>query len=139
MRGRVTLRFRLGGPGLPRASQAQARADAATARADAITEEATREAAIALGELEAQQAMLPAYRANYVAARTTRDAMFERFRVSRGTLFDTLDAEERLFNAASEYIRALSESDTTGYVLLARAGQLNETLGLTVGGTENAP
>jgi adhesin transport system outer membrane protein len=139
VRGRVVLRFRLGGAGRPRAAQAQARAEAAAARAEAIEDETAREARIALSEVEAQQAMLPAYRANYLAARTTRDAVFERFRVSRGTLFDTLDAEERLFNAASDYIRAVSESDTAGYVLLARTGQLNETLGLVVPGMEAMP
>ncbi len=139
VRGRVVLRFRLGGAGGPRAAQAQARAEAAAARAAAVEDEIAREAAIALSEVEAQQAMLPAYRANYLAARTTRDAVFERFRVSRGTLFDTLDAEERLFNAASDYIRAVSEADTAGYVLLARTGQLNDTLGLAVPGTEALP
>ncbi len=139
VRGRVVLRFRFGGAGGPRAAQARARAEAAAARADAVAQEAAREVAIALREVEAQQAMLPAYRANYLAARTTRDAVFERFRVSRGTLFDTLDAEVRLFNAASDYIRAMSEADTAGYALLARTGQLNETLGLTVPGTEARP
>ena len=73
---------------------------------------------------------LDAYSADYKASRITRDAVLERFRISRGTLFDAIDAEERLFMSAAGYIRALAEHDTAVYVALARSGQLLSTLGL---------
>jgi outer membrane protein, adhesin transport system len=68
--------------------------------------------------------MLTANREDYIANRVTRDAVVERFRVARGTLFDALDAEDRLFMAAANYIRVMSERDVATFVALARSGDL---------------
>lgn len=128
VRAQFTIRQRLFGPGKPRYDQARAKAAAADARAEIIRREALREADIAWSDVEVLGTMLDAHRADYIASRVTRDAVAERFRVSRGTLFDVIDAEDRLFTAAASYIRALSEYDAARYVLLARSGQLMSAL-----------
>lgn len=130
VRGRITLRQRLFGPGEARADEARARSSAAQARTDATRREAERLARIAWSEAHTMAAGLDAYSADYKASRITRDAVLERFRISRGTLFDAIDAEERLFMSAAGYIRALAEHDTAVYVALARSGQLLPALGL---------
>ncbi len=130
VRARVSVRQRLFGPGAARTDQARARADAATARAAMIEDETVREANIAWTDVSVMRNMMAAYAVNYIAARKTRDAVVERFRVSRGSLFDVLDAEDRFFDAAASYIRVLSEYDTARYVLLARSGQLLEALAI---------
>jgi outer membrane protein, adhesin transport system len=130
VRARVSVRQRLFGPGAARSAQARARADVATARASAIEDEAVREANIAWTDVSVMRNMMAAYAVNYIAARKTRDAVVERFRVSRGSLFDVLDAEDRFFDAAASYIRVLSEYDTARYILLARSGQLLEALAI---------
>jgi outer membrane protein, adhesin transport system len=124
VRGRLTFRYRLLGPGDARADEALARAEAADARANTVRLEAEREARIAWTDVIALDDTLVAYRDDYLASRVTRDAVVERFRVSRGTLFDTLDAQDRLFSAAANYIRAMSERDAATYVALARSGDL---------------
>lgn len=124
IRGRLTLRYRLFGPGKARADEARAKADAADARALNVRLEAEREARIAWSDVVVLDEMLAAYRDDYLANRVTRDAVVERFRVSRGTLFDALDAEDRLFAAAANYIRAMSERDAAVFVALARSGDL---------------
>jgi outer membrane protein, adhesin transport system len=128
VRARVALRQRFFGPGAARADQARARASGAAARAAAVEGEAVRQAKIAWSDVESRRAITQAYETNYVAARMTRDGVVERFRVARGTLFDVLDAEDRFFDAAASYIRALSEYDTARYILLARSGQLLDAL-----------
>ena len=128
VRARVTLRYRLFGPGDARADEARARANAADARALSVQLEAEREARIAWADVGTMDDMLAAYQDDYVASRVTRDAVTERFRVSRGTLFDALDAEDRLFSAAANYIRAISERDAATFVALARSGDLLRVL-----------
>jgi outer membrane protein, adhesin transport system len=130
VRARVSVRQRLFGPGAARTDQARSRADAATARAAVIEDETVREANIAWTDVSVMRNMMAAYAVNYIAARKTRDAVVERVRVSRGSLFDVLDAEDRFFDAAASYIRVLSEYDTARYVLLARSGQLLEALAI---------
>jgi outer membrane protein, adhesin transport system len=124
VRGRLSFRYRLFGPGDARADEARARAEAADARALSTRLEAEREARIAWADVGALDDMLGAYRDDYVASRVTRDAVVERFRVARGTLFDSLDAEDRLFAAAANYIRGMSERDAATFVALARSGDL---------------
>ena len=130
IRGRVTVRQRLLGPGPARAAEAYARADASEARAMSVRMEATREARIAWSDVTALESSISAYRENYLASRITRDAVSERFRVSRGTLFDVLQAEDAFFMSAANFIRALSEVDAARYVALARSGDLLDTLGV---------
>lgn len=130
VRGRLTVRWRLFGSGDARADQAHARAEAADARAESTRLEAEREARIAWSDVGELEDTLDAYRQDYVSNRITRDAVVERFRVSRGTLFDALDSEEQLFIAAARYIRQLSERDAAIFVALARSGDLLNVLGV---------
>ena len=130
VRARVTVRWRLFGPGDARADEARARAESADARALGVKLEAEREARIAWADVNALDDMLSAYRDDYVANRVTRDAVTERFRVARGNLFDALDAEDRLFSAAANYIRAMSERDAATFVALARSGDLLRVLNI---------
>jgi outer membrane protein, adhesin transport system len=131
LRARITVRHRFFGPGAGRKDQAEARASAATARADFARQEAIREAETSLSDVISLRNTLDAYRADYMASRVTRDAVVIRFRVYRGSLFDVLDAEDRLFSAASGYIRALSDYDAASFILLSRTGQLMESLDLS--------
>ncbi len=130
IRGRITVRQRLLGAGAGRADQAAARATAASARADLARIEAVREAETAWTDAQSVRTALSAYRDDYVASRITRDAVVIRFRVYRGSLFDVLDAEDRLFSAAAGYIRALGEMDAANFTLLSRTGQLMDGLKL---------
>jgi outer membrane protein, adhesin transport system len=130
VRGRITVRQRLFGAGAGRADQAVARATAANARANLVRMEAIREAETAWSDAQSLQASLRAYRDDYIASRITRDAVVIRFRVYRGSLFDVLDAEDRLFSAAAGYIRAIGELDAAQFSLLSRTGQLMDGLKL---------
>lgn len=130
VRARLTVRYRLFGPGDARADEARARAEAADARALSVQLEAEREARIAWADVGAMDDMLSAYQDDYIASRITRDAVTERFRVSRGTLYDVLEAEDRLFSTAASFIRAMSERDAASYVALARSGDLLRVLNI---------
>jgi outer membrane protein, adhesin transport system len=130
IRGRLTLRLRLFGSGDARADEARAMAEAAEARAQSARMEAEREVRIAWSDVRSLVDTLDAYRNDYTASRVTRDATAERFRVLRGTLFDALDSEERLFTAAASYIQALAEHDTAIFVAHARSGDLLRTIGV---------
>ncbi len=130
IRGNVTVRQRLFGGTVSRENQAEARARSAAARADRVREEAMRDAAIAWSDVQALETELGALEASYVASRRSRDVLVERFRVSRGTLFDVLAAEDNLFSAATAYVQTLTELDTARYVLLSRSGKLLDALDL---------
>ena len=125
---RVTLRQRLFG-GLPqRAKAAAANADALDARARRISEESSRDAATAYSDLQSFERQLEALRLAYIATRQTRDATVQRFRYSRGTLFNVIEASDTFYSAATGYMQALAQRDAARYVLLARTGALLETL-----------
>jgi len=128
IRGRVALRYRIFGAADARAEQYEARARGAEARANRIREEAERDAAIAWSDVRALQEQLEALEASYIASRRSRDAILERFRVARGTLFDVVAAEDAYFESATAYIQALSELDAARYVLLSRMGRLLDIL-----------
>lgn len=124
VRARVSLRQKIFGGTESRARQADARARSAEARAQRTREEAVREAVIAWSDVQALEESLGALESSYIASRRSRDVIAERFRVSRGTLFDVLSAEENLLNAAASYIRTLTELDTARYTLLSSTGRL---------------
>jgi adhesin transport system outer membrane protein len=131
VRARLTFRQRLFG-GLPqRAKQADARARSTDARAERIASDAMRDAEIAWSDVIALEEQRRAIEATYTAARRSRDAIAERFRVSSGTLFDVIGAEDNYFETAASFIQALTELDAARYVLLSRTGTLLPTLGLT--------
>jgi outer membrane protein, adhesin transport system len=128
VRANVTVRQRLFGGTVSRENQAEARARAGVARSDRVREEATRDAAIAWSDVQALETELGALETSYVASRRSRDVLVERFRASRGTLFDVLSAEDNLFQAATAYVQTLTELDTARYVLLSRSGRLLDAL-----------
>jgi outer membrane protein, adhesin transport system len=127
---RATLRLRLSGGFNALSRQAQARADAAGARADRVRRDAERDALIAWNNVTTLDEELTALEDNYKAARTSRTVLLERFRVSRGTLFDLLDAEERSVGAALGYVETLARLDMARFVLLARTDKLLDSLGI---------
>ncbi|WP_129586372.1 TolC family protein [Sphingomonas montana] len=130
VRGVVTLRKRFFGGVDARADQVRAQANVAEARAARARQEAARDASIAWSDVRALEDQLKAFEESYIAARRSRDVLFERFRVSRGTLFDVLGAEDSFFLTASAYIQGVGELDAARYVLLSRTGRLLGALGI---------
>ena len=100
---------------------------------------AERDAAVAWTDVQALQQSEAAIRDNYVAARQSRDVLAERFRVSRGTLFEVLTAETNYFSVAARYIQTVAELDTARYVLLARTARLLPALGIAPDGLRTRP
>ena len=124
----LSLRMRLFG-GLPQRARAlEAGAVASDARATRIREENARDAALAFSELESLETQMLALEKAYLATRQTRDAVFERFRFSRGTLFETIQASDSFYSAATGYLQTLAQRDAARYVLLARTGALLDVL-----------
>jgi len=130
IRGTVTLAQRFGGGATQRISASEARARGAEAAYERIRQDAARDATIALADVQALEQSEAAIRANYLASRQSRDVLAERFRVSRGTLFDLLAAEANYFNVAARYVETVTELDISRYALLARRGKLLDTLGI---------
>jgi outer membrane protein, adhesin transport system len=130
VRARVTIRQQLLGPGPARTDQAKARANAAQLRAQATRDEAIRETSIAWSDVQSLTKTIAARQDDYIANRQLRDAESERFKRTRGSLFDVLAAQERTFVAGSLYLQSMIELDTSHYVLLARSGQLLSLLGI---------
>jgi adhesin transport system outer membrane protein len=124
IRGSLTLSMRLGGGASQRVDQAAARANGADARLRQTRIDAARDAEIALSDVKALGDAKAAIETNYIASRRSRDVLAERFRVSRGTLFDLLGAESNYFGVAARYIQTVIELDTARYALLARTGRL---------------
>jgi len=124
IRGSITLSQRLGGGAVERIDQSAARARGAEATYNRIREDAVRDAAIAWADVKALEESEAAIRDNYLATRQSRDVLAERFRVSRGTLFDLLGAEANYFNVAARYVEVVTELDIARYSLLARRGKL---------------
>ena len=92
--------------------------------------DAERDARIALADVGALQDSEDALASAYLASRMSRDVLTERFRVSRGTLFDVLTAESNYFGVAARYVQSVIELDTARYTLLARTGKLLEVLAI---------
>jgi adhesin transport system outer membrane protein len=127
---RITLRQRLFG-GLPqRAKGAVAHAEAMDARAGRISQENARDAETAFSDLQSLEEQAKALENSYVATLRTRDATIERFRYSRGTLFDVLNASDTFYAAAVGYIQAVAQRDAARYVLLSRTGKLLDAFGI---------
>jgi adhesin transport system outer membrane protein len=128
IRGSLTLSMRLGGGAAQRVDQASARANGADARLRRTRIDARRDAEIALADVKALSDAQAAIETNYLASRRSRDVLAERFRVSRGTLFDLLAAENNYFSVAARYVQTVIELDTARYALLARTGRLLPSL-----------
>ncbi len=130
IRGSVTLSMRIGGGIDQRIGQAQARASGADARLRRTQIEVRRDAEIALADVSALSDAQGAIEENYLASRRSRDVLAERFRVSRGTLFDLLAADNNYFGVAARFIQTTIELDTARYALLARTGRLLPALNI---------
>jgi len=137
IRGSLTLGVQLGGGGPQRVDQAEARASGADARLRRIRVEALRDAQIALADVAALKKTQAAIKDNYLASRRARDVLAERFRVSRGTLFDLLAAQSNYFGIAARYVQVVIELDAARYALLARTGRLLPVLGIEHAGLES--
>lgn len=124
VRANVALTYRLGGSGPARVDAAEARELSAEASYRRIRNQALRDARIAWGDVEALETAAAAIEANYIASRTARDVLLERFRVARGSLFDVLAAEDNFFQVAARYVQVMTELGVARYILLARTGQL---------------
>lgn len=130
IRGSVTLSMRIGGGIDQRIGQAEARASGADARLRRTQIEVRRDAEIALADVSALSDAKGAIEENYLASRRSRDVLAERFRVSRGTLFDLLAADNNYFGVAARFIQTTIELDTARYALLARTGRLLPALNI---------
>ena len=130
VRGSITIRQRFLGGGSAAIRQAKARAAAADAHADRVREEGSRDAAIAFADVRALETQLDALESAYIASRRSRDATFERFTATRGTLFDVLSAQQGYYDSATAYIQGLVDLDAARYVLLARTNKLLPELGI---------
>jgi len=131
VRGSLTLSMRFGGGAGARVSQVQARAKSADARLRRTRIEAQRDAEIALSDVKALEQAQTAIGNSYLASRRSRDVLAERFRVSRGTVFDLLGGENNYFGVAVRYLQTVIELDTARYALLARTGRLLPVFGIS--------
>jgi adhesin transport system outer membrane protein len=131
VRARITLRQRLWGGINERDHQSQAQARAAEARFNRVSIEAVRDAEIAWSDVQALEQQHVALEAAYLASRRSRDTIAERFRVTSGTLFDVIGAEDSYFETAVGYLQSVTELDASRYVLLSKTGQLLPALGIT--------
>ena len=136
VRGSLNLTMRIGGGAGPRVSQAEARVARADARLSRTRIELQRDAEIALSDVAALEDSQKALEINYLASRRSRDALVERFRVARGTVFELLGAQSNYFGVAARYVQSLIELDSARYALLARTGRLLPTLGIDPSASE---
>lgn len=130
VRATINLTHRFFGPADARADQFEARSSAAQARANRIREEAARLAVIAWTDVNALELQLGAAETQYFTSRQSRDVILERFRVSRGSLFEVLEAERDHVNAAISLVSVSTELGAARYVLLSRTGFLLHVLAI---------
>lgn len=130
VRGVLTVRQRLFGGTESRVQQIRAQAGVADARAMRAREEAARDGVIAWSDVTALEDQLSALERSYIAARRSRDVLVERFRFTRGTLFDVLAAQDAFLFAATAYVQGLGDRDAARYVLLSRTGRLLPALSI---------
>ncbi len=130
VRGQIVLRqaLSLGGAESARRQQAEARARAADFAGDRITAEAERDAEAAFADARILDGNLAALTDAYRANRRARDTMAEQVRLSRGSLYDLLRAEQDYFTAAQALLQGSIERDIARYRLMARTGELLQLL-----------
>ncbi len=132
VRGQLTLRqrFSLGGAEAARVAELAARRRGAGFAVSRIEAAAEREASTAQADVDGLAASLPPLEAAYLDSRRARDLFAEQFRVSRGTLFDVLRAEQDLLNSAFSLAQTHYDLDVAEFTLLARRGGLIEYFGM---------
>lgn len=108
-----------------------ARRHSAAHAVDRIVAFTTREASVAAADANGLAAVMSPLQAAYFDSRRARDLFAEQFRVSRGTLFDVLRAEQDLLDTALALAQASYDLDVARFTLLARTGGLIDLLGFT--------
>lgn len=133
VRAQLTLRqrFSVGGAEAARVAELSARRHAAALAVDRIAAAAEREASVAAADADGLSKALPPLQAAYLDSRRARDLFAEKFRVSRGSLFDVLRAERDLLEAALSLAQTSYDLDVARFTLLARRGGLIERFGMT--------
>lgn len=127
----VRQRFSTGGAEAARVAELAARRRAAGLAVERIAAATTREADVAAADVDGLAAALVPLQAAYLDSRRARDLFAEQFRVSRGTLFDVLRAEQDLLDTALTLAQTSYELDVARFTVLARRGGLIERFGLT--------
>lgn len=133
VRAQLTLRqrFSTGGAEAARVSELAARRRSAALAVDRIAAAMDREASVAAADVDGLTAAVRPLQSAYLNSRRARDLFAEQFRVSRGTLFDVLQAERDLLDSALALAQATYDLDVAHFVLLARTGGLIEGFGMT--------
>lgn len=126
VRGQVVLRQSLsvGGAEAARTREVKARARAAEFAGDRVIAEAEGDAEAAFADARILDGSVSALADAYRANRRSRDTMAEQVRLSRGSLYDLLRAEQEYFAAAQGLLQGSVERDIARYRLLARTGEL---------------
>jgi adhesin transport system outer membrane protein len=133
VRAQLTLRqrFSIGGGEAARVAELAARRRAAGLAVDRVAAATERELRTSAADVAGLGGSLAPLQAAYLDSRRARDLFAEQFRVSRGTLFDVLRAEQDLLNAAFTLAQANYDLDVAHFTLLARQGGLMEFFGMT--------
>ncbi len=127
----VRQRFSTGGAEAARVAELAARRRAAGLAVERIAAATTREADVAAADVDGLAAAMVPLQAAYLDSRRARDLFAEQFRVSRGTLFDVLRAEQDLLDTALTLAQTSYDLDVARFTVLARRGGLIERFGLT--------
>ncbi len=91
---------------------------------DLVRREIERDAAIAFERQSTAKARLEALEAALGANRQARDLVAERFRASRGTLLDLIEAENDWFEAGVRYLSGRADRDMASFALMEFTGDL---------------
>lgn len=91
---------------------------------DLIRREIERDAAIAFERQATAAARLEAFEQAFAANRAARDMVAERFRASRGTLLDLIEAENDWFEAGVRRLSGRADRDMAAFALMEFTGDL---------------
>lgn len=126
IRAGVNVNYDLFAGGARSAEIARAKriADRQSREEDLIRREIERDAAIAFERQATAKARLEALDAALAANRQARDLVAERFRASRGTLIDLIEAENDWFEAGVRQLSGRADRDMASFALMEFTGDL---------------
>ncbi len=126
IRAGVNLNYDLFAGGARGAEIARAKnaAERQSREEDLIRREIERDAAIAFERQATAAARLQALEDAYAANRAARDLVAERFRASRGTLLDLIEAENDWFEAGVRRLSGRADRDMAAFALMEFTGDL---------------
>jgi outer membrane protein, adhesin transport system len=126
IRAGVNLNYDLFAGGARGAEIARARsaAERQSREEDLIRREIERDAAIAFERQATAAARLEAFEQALAANRAARDLVAERFRASRGTLLDLIEAENDWFEAGVRRLSGRADRDMAAFALMEFTGDL---------------